>query len=92
MKVHVLVPAAGAGKRIGASISKQYLNLGDRPILAHTLARLAIQPQVTSIHIIAPSTDLDYCREEVVERYQLDKIGEVIAGGVERSNLCRANG
>ncbi len=89
MKVHVLVPAAGVGKRIGASISKQYLELGDRPILVHTLARLAAQPQVTAIHIVAPSADLRYCREEVVERYRLEKIGEVIAGGTERQDSVR---
>ena len=42
MAVHVLVPAAGAGRRIGATINKQYLELGDRPILAHTLTRLVV--------------------------------------------------
>lgn len=33
----VIIPAAGIGQRMGADIPKQYLLLGDRPILSHTL-------------------------------------------------------
>ena len=40
-KVHAIVTAAGSGRRFDADISKQYLELGDRPVLVHSLARLA---------------------------------------------------
>ncbi|RUR26746.1 2-C-methyl-D-erythritol 4-phosphate cytidylyltransferase [Vreelandella andesensis] len=36
----LIVPAAGQGKRMGADKPKQYLSLGEKPILAHTLTRL----------------------------------------------------
>ncbi|MBZ5486126.1 2-C-methyl-D-erythritol 4-phosphate cytidylyltransferase [Halomonas aquamarina] len=36
----LIVPAAGQGRRMGADRPKQYLTLGEQPILAHTLARL----------------------------------------------------
>lgn len=36
----LIVPAAGQGKRMGADKPKQYLPLGEKPILAHTLSRL----------------------------------------------------
>ncbi|WP_279628360.1 2-C-methyl-D-erythritol 4-phosphate cytidylyltransferase [Vreelandella songnenensis] len=36
----LIVPAAGQGRRMGADKPKQYLTLGEQPILAHTLARL----------------------------------------------------
>jgi len=35
-----VVPAAGIGRRMGADIPKQYLKLGDRTVLEHTLAAL----------------------------------------------------
>ena len=89
MTVHVLVPAAGAGRRIGASINKQYLELGDRPILAHTLARLAALPEVATIRVIVPAAECDYCREEVIGRYALAKIAGVVAGGAERQDSVR---
>ena len=89
MDVHALVPAAGSGTRLGGDTRKQYLELGDRPVLVQTLARLAVQPQVTSIHLVVPEEDVAYCRSELVERYRLQKIGGVVAGGAERQDSVR---
>jgi 2-C-methyl-D-erythritol 4-phosphate cytidylyltransferase len=89
MDVHVLVPAAGSGSRIGGDIRKQYLELGDQPILVQTLLRLAEHPLVTAIHLIVPETDMAFCRAEIVERYRLEKIGRLIAGGAERQDSVR---
>jgi 2-C-methyl-D-erythritol 4-phosphate cytidylyltransferase len=89
MDVHVLVPSAGRGIRIGGDTRKQYQELGDRPILVQTLLRLAEQPLITAIHLIVPETDIVFCRAELVERYRLDKIGCVIAGGAERQDSVR---
>ena len=86
MNVHVLVPAAGAGRRIGTSVKKQYLALGDRPLLAVTLQRLAEHPRVTSLHVIAPEAEQGYCRKEVIEKYRLKKVAGVVVGGKERQD------
>lgn len=89
MDVHVLVPAAGSSRRFGGDTRKQYLELGDRPVLVQTLSRLAAQPQVTAIHLIVPQDEVAFCRTELLERYQLEKIGGVIVGGVERQDSVR---
>ncbi len=89
MNVHVLVPAAGSGSRIGGDTKKQYLELGDQPVLVQTLSRLANLPQITAIHLIVPQTDVAFCRAELVDRYRLEKIGGVIAGGAERQDSVR---
>ena len=89
MNVHVLVPAAGSGSRIGGDTKKQYLELGDRPVLVQTLSRLAAVAQVTAIHLIVPETDVSFCRTELVDRYRLEKVGGVIAGGAERQESVR---
>lgn len=51
--VYAVVPAAGAGKRMGSLVPKQYLELAGRTVLEHTLWRLAshalIQKVVVSI-------------------------------------------
>ncbi|WP_104202231.1 2-C-methyl-D-erythritol 4-phosphate cytidylyltransferase [Billgrantia saliphila] len=39
-RLWLVVPAAGQGRRMGAELPKQYLTLADRPVMAHTLARL----------------------------------------------------
>lgn len=89
MNVHVLVPAAGRGSRIGGDTKKQYLELGDRPVLVQTLSRLAAVAQVTAIHLIVPEADVTFCRTELVDRYRLEKVGGVIAGGAERQDSVR---
>lgn len=89
MTVHVLVPAAGRGRRMGASTSKQYLTLGERPILAYTLARLAALSEVTTIRVIAPAGECDDCRNEIISRYALQKIAGIVAGGAERQDSVR---
>lgn len=38
--VHVIVPAAGSGRRMQSRIPKQYLTLSGKPVLWHTLVRL----------------------------------------------------
>jgi 2-C-methyl-D-erythritol 4-phosphate cytidylyltransferase len=89
MAVHVLIPAAGTGRRMGADGNKQYLELGDRPILAHTLARLAALTLVDALHIIVPEGERRFCQEEVVARFALEKIRGVVAGGAERQDSVR---
>ena len=37
-KAFALIPAAGMGKRMGASINKQYLQLDGLPIVARTIS------------------------------------------------------
>ncbi len=89
MNVHVLVPAAGSGSRVGGDTRKQYLELGDQPILVWTLLRLAAHPRITAIHLIVPETDVAFCRTGLVNRYGLQKISSVISGGDERQDSVR---
>ncbi|ALM51637.1 2-C-methyl-D-erythritol 4-phosphate cytidylyltransferase [Halomonas huangheensis] len=48
----LIVPAAGAGRRMGSECPKQYLCIAERPVLAHTLARL---------HLAFPEAGLCLC-------------------------------
>lgn len=89
MAVHALIPAAGLGRRMGAGGNKQYLELGDRPVLAHTLARLAAVACIDALHLIVPADERDYCREQVVARFGLERVRSIIAGGAERQDSVR---
>lgn len=84
MKTVALIPAAGMGKRMGGEINKQYLPLGDRPILAHTLRLFQEAEFIDEIYPILPEDEIDFCRSRVVEPYGLDKVKRIIAGGAER--------
>jgi 2-C-methyl-D-erythritol 4-phosphate cytidylyltransferase len=89
MAVHALIPAAGSGRRMGANGNKQYLELGDRPILAHTLTRLAALACIDVLHVIVPDDERLFCRDQVVERFGLTKVRSIVAGGAERQDSVR---
>lgn len=86
---YAVVPAAGMGKRMGASINKQYLQLAGKPILAHTLQVFQDCPLIQGIILVTPQDEIAYCRSEVVERYRLDKVLSIVAGGAERQHSVR---
>jgi len=74
------------GRRMGASINKQYLLLDGKPILAHTIELFQRADFIDEIYPIVPSEEIEYCRVHVVERYCLDKVVRIIAGGAERQH------
>ncbi len=84
MAVIALVPAAGMGKRMGAGINKQYLQLGGMPILARTLRIFEDAPFVDRIVPVIPTDEIDFCQEQVIDRYGFRKVGGIVPGGAER--------
>lgn len=84
MAVLALIPAAGMGKRMGASINKQYLLLDGVPILARTLEVFQHSPLVDGIFVVIPQDEIPFCREQVVEKYGLSKVRSIVPGGAER--------
>jgi 2-C-methyl-D-erythritol 4-phosphate cytidylyltransferase len=86
LKRIAIIPAAGMGKRMGASINKQYLLLADKPILAHTLEFFQQAEFIDEIYPVVPQEEIDYCRSNVVEKYGIAKVRQIVAGGAERQN------
>jgi len=78
--VAVLVPAAGAGLRLGPGAPKALRLLDGEPLLVHAVRRIAAAPSVRLIVIAAPAAELDAVRA------LLDPIAPVtvVAGGAER--------
>ncbi len=89
MKAAVLIPAAGMGSRMGSAVSKQYLELAGRPILAHTLSIFDAHPLVEVIYPIVPANDFVYCQTQILEPFGYQKVKRLIAGGTERQDSVR---
>lgn len=81
-----LIPAAGMGKRMGASINKQYLQLRGMPIVARTISVFEQSPLIDAIYLVIPAEEIPYCREHVVEAYGFTKVVAIVPGGSERQN------
>jgi 2-C-methyl-D-erythritol 4-phosphate cytidylyltransferase len=52
-----VVPAAGRGTRVGGDCPKQYLPLAGRPLIRHTLERLAAHPRIAGLMVVLGAQD-----------------------------------
>lgn len=59
MKIVAIIPAAGRGTRLGAPIPKQFLQLGGKPILAHTLAVFEQCGMIDAIILVGPKKEVE---------------------------------
>ncbi|MDD7114099.1 MAG: 2-C-methyl-D-erythritol 4-phosphate cytidylyltransferase [Lachnospiraceae bacterium] len=93
-KVIAVVLAAGKGSRMHSKIQKQYLELLGRPIITYTLDSFE-SSHVDEIILVVGPDEIAFAREEIVKKYQYQKVSKVIAGGKERYDsvylgLCAA--
>ena len=79
-----VIPAAGSGTRMGSARSKQFMDLCGKPLLAVTLERFQKCDLVGGIVVVVPQHNVDYCKREIVDRFELTKVAKVIAGGERR--------
>lgn len=84
MKVVAIIPSAGKGERMGQK--KEFLLLGGKPILAHTLKPLEDHPQISETILVVDEKSIEKCKREIVEKYGFKKVKEVIVGGEERQD------
>lgn len=82
-KITAIVLSGGVGKRMQTSIPKQYLMLGDKPVLAHSLLAFE-KSNVDNIVIVCGVGDEAFVKKEFVEKYNLTKVSAICAGGKER--------
>jgi 2-C-methyl-D-erythritol 4-phosphate cytidylyltransferase len=53
----VVIPAAGRGARFGGEVPKQYLPIFGRPLIRHTMERLASHPRVSGLMLALAADD-----------------------------------
>jgi 2-C-methyl-D-erythritol 4-phosphate cytidylyltransferase len=88
-KILAVIPCAGSGVRMGAAKAKQYLEIGDKPILALTLEKFQECPLIDSITLVVPLADIEFCKNEIVDRYGFNKVERVVLGGERRQDSVR---
>lgn len=82
----VIIAAAGKGKRMNADIPKQYMNIKGVPVIARTIEKFECSDCINEIIIIARHEDIDYCKKEIIEKFNFQKVSAVIMGGDERQD------
>ncbi|WP_069651019.1 2-C-methyl-D-erythritol 4-phosphate cytidylyltransferase [Caloranaerobacter ferrireducens] len=84
--ISVIVPAAGMGKRMNSKINKQFIKIKDVPVLARTLIQFNNCDYIDEIIVVTRYDEIDFCKKEVIEKYELYKVKNVIQGGRERQD------
>jgi 2-C-methyl-D-erythritol 4-phosphate cytidylyltransferase len=78
-----LVPAAGAGARLGGSTPKQYLRANGRPLLWHALASLCAHRSIEQIFVVLHPQDQLFAQQPWDE--MSDRIEPLYVGGAVRA-------
>ncbi len=89
MRAVALIPAAGMGKRMGTLISKPFLPIGNRPILAETLLRFEESSLISEVYVIVSNKEEGHFREDIANKYNLKKVTKIVIGGVERQDSVK---
>ena len=82
-KITAIVLAAGSGSRMKSKTKKQFMEIKGKPVIWYSLFEFE-KSRVDEIILVTGKEDIDYCKKEIVEKYYLKKIKNVVAGGSER--------
>lgn len=84
--------AGGKGTRMGKTdLPKQFLMLGEKPIIIHTLEQFIVSEKIDYIVVAVPENWINYTKD-IIEKYCNDTRITVIQGGKNRNetilNIC----
>lgn len=83
MTTVAVVPAAGSGERLGAGRPKAFVNLGDKPLLAHALAGLRASGVIDRVVVAVPPSMTDKAK------LIFGAEAQIVVGGADRTESVR---
>jgi 2-C-methyl-D-erythritol 4-phosphate cytidylyltransferase/2-C-methyl-D-erythritol 2,4-cyclodiphosphate synthase len=86
MTIAALIVAAGKGDRAGGPLPKQYMNLGGKALLAHSVDAFLAHPAIDTVYLVIGAGQEELAREALGAR----SLAGVAAGGAERQDSVRA--
>jgi len=79
-----VIVAAGKGSRMNMEQNKQFLDIGGRPVLAWTISAFEDASAVDEIVVVVQSSDVAFCKREIIDRFGFRKVKTIAGGGKER--------
>jgi len=78
-----VIVAGGSGQRMQSALPKQFLLLGDQPILMHTLRRFARAIEGIRLVVVLPESQIGFWKE-LCEQHNFSIPHDVVSGGDTR--------
>jgi 2-C-methyl-D-erythritol 4-phosphate cytidylyltransferase len=85
-KLIAILPCAGFSTRMGGNVSKQFLDINGKPLIAYTLRVFQEHPAVGQIVLVLREEDVLWCQKHVVQRFHLNKTSLLVCGGPRRQD------
>lgn len=82
-KQYALIVAGGSGTRMNSSIPKQFLPLGGRPILMHTIEKFSSYPEALEIILVLPSKEIQEWKN-LCSKHDFNTPHKIVQGGATR--------
>lgn len=86
----VIILAGGIGSRLKSAVPKQFIEIDGCPIIVHTIKNFQDNPNIDHIIIVCLEKWIEYTKE-IVKKYHLDKVTDVVPGG-ETGHISTRNG
>ncbi|MBQ8558732.1 MAG: 2-C-methyl-D-erythritol 4-phosphate cytidylyltransferase [Tyzzerella sp.] len=83
-KCTAIVLAGGQGKRMGTKVQKQYLEIQGKPVLYYSLHTFQNSELIDEIILVVGENQEEYCRREIVDKFEITKVTKIVVGGSER--------
>lgn len=85
--IYGVVLAGGIGSRMGnVEKPKQFLHIGDRPIIVHTVEKFCVNCKIDKVIVLCPEQWISYTKDLLKKHMNtMDKIS-IIAGGKTRND------
>ncbi|MCI9038295.1 MAG: 2-C-methyl-D-erythritol 4-phosphate cytidylyltransferase [Clostridia bacterium] len=85
--------AGGQGTRMGKTdLPKQFLMLGEKPIIIHTIEQFLVSPVIDEVIVAVPDNWISYT-QDIVDKYCSNNSVHIIQGGSSRNdtimNVCK---
>ena len=85
--VVAVICAGGIGSRMGnAEKPKQYLNVGGKPIILHTIEKFVVNEEFEKIIVLVPESWISYTKDIINKHLKGVEKVEVMAGGSDRNS------
>ncbi|MBR1862404.1 MAG: 2-C-methyl-D-erythritol 4-phosphate cytidylyltransferase [Lachnospiraceae bacterium] len=76
--------AGGQGKRLGGKVAKQYIEIGEKPVLWYSLMAIEKSEYIDECILVIRPDDADFVRDELLSKYFFTKVTRIADAGVER--------
>jgi NDP-sugar pyrophosphorylase family protein len=87
--LYAQILAGGKGTRMGnVGMPKQFLQLGNRPIIIHTLEKFVLNDEFDAIIVSCPENWIQHAKD-IISKYIKDDRVKIIAGGKERNDTLK---